>query len=81
MRRARLLSLDEVRQPETERGVQACHNLTLGVANSIAAMQAGARGMDTSLAAMGAGAGNTPLEILVAAAHKMRWQHGCDVIR
>jgi len=66
-------------KPETEVGFHGHHNLGMGIANSLAAIDAGASRIDGSVAGLGAGAGNTPLEVLVAVLHRMKANTGIDL--
>jgi 4-hydroxy 2-oxovalerate aldolase len=60
-------------------GFHGHQNLSLGVANSVLAYQAGATQVDGALCALGAGAGNAPTEVLVATFSRLGISTGVDV--
>jgi len=62
-------------------GFHAHNNLGMAVANSIAAVEAGATILDGTARGFGAGAGNTQLEVLVAVLEKMGYSTGIDLYK
>jgi 4-hydroxy-2-oxovalerate aldolase len=60
-------------------GFHAHNNLGLAIGNTLAAIEEGADVVDGSLAGMGAGAGNTPTEVLVAVLDKLGYETGVDL--
>jgi 4-hydroxy-2-oxovalerate/4-hydroxy-2-oxohexanoate aldolase len=79
--RSRLSAVRDALRPETELGFHGHHNLAMGIANSIAAIESGARRIDAAAAGLGAGAGNTPMEVFVAVCERLGIETGVDVFR
>jgi 4-hydroxy 2-oxovalerate aldolase len=77
--RARVAELKAGLRPETQVGVHAHNNLSLGVANSIGAIEEGVDQVDACCRGLGAGAGNCPTEILVAVTDRLGWASGVDL--
>jgi len=77
--RARIAAMLAEFGGEAEAGIHAHQNLSLGVANTIAAFGEGATLADACLAGAGAGAGNCQMEALVAVMEKMGIGTGIDL--
>jgi 4-hydroxy-2-oxovalerate/4-hydroxy-2-oxohexanoate aldolase len=78
---ARVAAVRAALKPETQVGFHGHHNLAMGVANSLAAIEAGAIRIDGSTNGLGAGAGNTPLEVFVAVCNRMGIETGVDLYK
>ncbi|MFV8395952.1 4-hydroxy-2-oxovalerate aldolase [Corynebacterium hindlerae] len=70
--------LDEIGD-EAQVGYHGHQNLSFGVANSVLAVRAGAQQIDGSLAGLGAGAGNSPTEVLATAFDRLGIETGVDI--
>ncbi|TMM46982.1 4-hydroxy-2-oxovalerate aldolase [Colwellia ponticola] len=68
-------------KPDTEIGFHGHHNLGMSISNSLAALEMGANRIDGSAAGLGAGAGNTPLEVFSAVLDRMDVNHGVDLYK
>jgi len=75
----RVAALVEEIGDEAEVGFHGHQNLSLGIANSVLAVNAGARQVDGALCALGAGAGNSPTEVLAATFDRLGISTGVDV--
>ncbi len=78
---ARVRAIRQALPAEVEVGFHGHQNLYLGVANSLVAIDAGATWIDGCTCGLGAGAGNTPTEVLVAVCDRLGIETGIDVFQ
>jgi 4-hydroxy 2-oxovalerate aldolase len=76
---ARVTALVQEVGDQAQVGFHGHQNLSLGIANSVLAAQNGALQVDGALCALGAGAGNSPTEVLVATFERLGIPTGVDV--
>jgi 4-hydroxy 2-oxovalerate aldolase len=62
-------------------GFHAHNNLGMAIANSITAVESGAKIVDGAIRGFGAGAGNAQLEVLVSVLHKMEYETGISLFK
>ncbi|MCW2844876.1 MAG: 4-hydroxy-2-oxovalerate aldolase [Nocardioides sp.] len=74
-----LAVIDEVGRDGAQVGFHGHQNLSMGIANSVLAYQAGAKQIDGALCALGAGAGNSPTEVLAATFARLGIRTGIDL--
>lgn len=78
---ARISLLRDELPKEIEIGFHGHHNMGMAIANSLAAIEAGASRIDGSVAGLGAGAGNTPLEVFCAVLDRMGVETGVNLYK
>lgn len=76
----RVAALRAALPEDVQVGIHAHHNLAMGVANSLTAVEAGATWVDGCACGLGAGAGNNPIEIFVAACDRAGIETGINTL-